>query len=105
MEPEARYTAIGAVILALLVALAAAAVWLSRSGARTESERYTVYFERASLEGLQVGSSVDMRGVPVGRVERLAIQRGNINRVRVTLLIYDKTPVSENTVAAVERKL
>jgi phospholipid/cholesterol/gamma-HCH transport system substrate-binding protein len=105
MEPEARYTAIGAVILALVVALAAAAVWLSRTGARAEIRRYTVYFERESLEGLQIGSTVEMRGIQVGRVERLAIQRENINRVQVTLRIYGRTPVSDNTVAVVERKL
>jgi phospholipid/cholesterol/gamma-HCH transport system substrate-binding protein len=105
MEPEARYTAIGAVILLLIVALAAAAVWLTRSGARAEVRRYTVYFEHQSLEGLQIGSGVDMRGIQVGRVERLAIQRDNINRVQVTLRVYGKTPVSANTVAVVERKL
>jgi phospholipid/cholesterol/gamma-HCH transport system substrate-binding protein len=105
MEPEARYTAIGAVILALIVALAASAIWLSRTGTRAEIRRYTVYFERESLEGLQIGSVVEMRGIQVGRVERLAIQRENINRVQVTLRIYGRTPVSDNTVAVVERKL
>jgi len=105
MEPEARYTAIGAVILLLIVALAASAVWLSRSGTRAEVRRYTVYFERESLEGLQIGSVVEMRGIQVGRVERLAILRENINRVQVTIRIYGRTPVSDNTVAVVERKL
>ena len=105
MEPESRYTAIGAVILLLIVALAASAVWLSRSGARAEIRRYTIYFERESLEGLQVGSAVEMRGIQVGRVERLAIQRENINRVQVTLRVFGRTPVSQNTVAVVERKL
>lgn len=105
MEPEARYTAIGAVLLVLLLALAAAAVWLTRSGARAELRRYTVYFQHQSLEGLQVGSAVEMRGIQVGRVERLAILRDNINRVQVTLRIYGRTPVSDNTVAVVNRKL
>ena len=105
MEPEARYTAIGAAILVLLVALAAAAVWLSRTGTRAEIRRYTVYFERESLEGLQIGSAVDMRGIQVGRVERLSIQPDNINRVQVTIRVFGRTPVSDNTVAVVERKL
>ena len=105
MEPEARYTAIGAVLLVLVLALAAAAVWLTRSGARAEVRHYTVYFERQSLQGLQVGSGVDMRGIQVGRVERFAFSRDNINRVEVTLRVAGKTPVSENTVAVVERKI
>src|SRR5439155_16272997 len=104
MEPEARYTAIGAVLLVLLLSLAAGTVWLMGTGG-ADSRQYTVYFEHQSLEGLQVGSAVEMRGIPVGRVERLAISRDNINRVRVTLRVDRKTPVSVNTVAAVERKL
>jgi phospholipid/cholesterol/gamma-HCH transport system substrate-binding protein len=105
MEPEARYTAIGAVLLVLLLAVAASAVWLMRSGARADSNRYTIYFERQSLQGLQVGSSVEMRGIPVGRVERFSISRDNINRVQATIRVDAKVPVSTNTVAVIERKI
>jgi phospholipid/cholesterol/gamma-HCH transport system substrate-binding protein len=105
MEPEARYTAIGAVLLALLLAVAASAVWLTRSGVRADSRHYTVYFERQSLQGLQVGSSVEMRGIQVGRVMRFALSRDNINRVQVTIRVDSNTPVSTNTVAVIERKI
>jgi phospholipid/cholesterol/gamma-HCH transport system substrate-binding protein len=88
-----------------VLALAGAAVWLTRSGARAEVRHYTVYFERQSLQGLQVGGGVEMRGIQVGRVQGFAISRDNINRVRVTLRIDAKTPVRDNTVAVVERKI
>lgn len=105
MEPEARFTAIGAILLVLLLAAAAATVWLTRSGPRAEVRYYTIYFERQSLQGLQVGGDVEMRGVQVGRVERFSIARDNINRVQVTIRIDARTPVSTNTVAVVGRKL
>jgi phospholipid/cholesterol/gamma-HCH transport system substrate-binding protein len=105
MEPEARFTAIGAMLLALLVAAAAATVWLTRSGPRADLRYYTIYFERQSLQGLQVGGDVEMRGVQVGRVERFSIARDNINRVQVTIRIDGRTPVSTNTVAVVGRKI
>ena len=105
MEPEARFTAIGAVLLVLLLAAAAATVWLTRSGPRAEVRYYTIYFERQSLQGLQVGGDVEIRGVQVGRVERFSIERDNINRVQVTIRIDARTPVSTNTVAVVGRKL
>jgi phospholipid/cholesterol/gamma-HCH transport system substrate-binding protein len=105
MEPEARYTAIGAVLLVVLLAAAASAVWLTRSGARADFRHYTVYFEHQSLEGLQVGSSVDMRGIQVGRVARFWLSRDNINRVEVTIRVAGTTPVSTNTVAVIERKI
>ncbi len=105
MEPEARYTFIGTLLLVLLLAAAAATIWLTRSGARADLRYYTIYFERQSLQGLQVGGDVEMRGVQVGRVERFSISRDNINRVQVTIRIDGRTPVSTNTVAVVGRKL
>jgi len=105
MEPEARFTFIGALLLVLLLAAAAATVWLTRSGPRAELRYYTIYFERQSLQGLQVGGDVEIRGVQVGRVERFSIARDNINRVQVTIRIDGRTPVSDNTVAVVGRKL
>jgi phospholipid/cholesterol/gamma-HCH transport system substrate-binding protein len=105
MEPEARFTAIGAALLVLVLAAAAATVWLTRSGPRSDFRYYTVYFERQSLQGLQVGGDVEIRGVQIGRVERFAISRENINRVQVTIRIDGRTPVSTNTVAVVGRKI
>lgn len=105
MEPEARYTTVGATLLALIVAVTLAITWLARTGARADSRYYTIYFERQSLEGLQVGGDVNMRGVKVGRVEGYSISKENINRVRVTVRIDRDTPVSTNTVAVVDRNI
>lgn len=105
MEPEARYTTIGAVLLALIVAAIAVFVWLTSSGRASDYRFYTVYFERQSLEGLQIGGDVNMRGVKVGRVEDYTIARANINRVAVTVRVARETPVSENTTAVVARNV
>jgi phospholipid/cholesterol/gamma-HCH transport system substrate-binding protein len=105
MEPEARYTAIGAVLLALIVAAIAGFVWLSSSGSSADYRSYTIYFERQSLDGLQVGGDVNMRGLKVGRVEDYTISRDNINRVAVKIRIARETPVSENTSAVVARNI
>ncbi|MFM1987547.1 MAG: hypothetical protein RJA99_504 [Pseudomonadota bacterium] len=105
MEPEARYTTIGAVLLALIVAAIGAFVWLTSSGRASDFRYYTVYFERQSLEGLQIGGDVNMRGVKVGRVEDYVIARSNINRVSVKIRVTRETPVSENTTAVVVRNI
>lgn len=105
MEPEARYTLVGAVLLALVLAVAFTLVWLARSGGRADFRYYTIYFEHASLEGLQIGGDVTMRGIKVGRVENYSISRDNINRVKVTIRIARQTPVSDNTVATVSRNI
>ena len=105
MEPEARYTSVGATLLALVVGVVLAMTWLARTGARADFRFYTIYFERQSLEGLQVGGDVNMRGVKVGRVESYSISRDNINRVQVTIRIDRSSPVSDNTVAVVDRNI
>jgi len=105
VEPEARYTSVGATLLALVVAVVLAMTWLARTGARADYRFYTIYFERQSLEGLQVGGDVNMRGVKVGRVESYTILRTNINRVQVIVRIDRNTPVSTNTVAVVDRNI
>ena len=105
MEPETRYTVIGAVVLALVGAAVFGYLWLSSSG-RTEDFRYfTVYFEKQSLSGLQVGGNVHMRGITVGRVEDYSLSRDNVNRVKVDLRVQRDAPVLTSTKAAVSRNV
>jgi phospholipid/cholesterol/gamma-HCH transport system substrate-binding protein len=103
MEPDTRYTVIGAVVLALVAAAVVGFLWLSSAGRDADFRFYTVYFEHQSLEGLQVGSAVNMRGITVGRVESYQIEPDNINRVKVLLRVERQTPVRENTKASVSR--
>jgi phospholipid/cholesterol/gamma-HCH transport system substrate-binding protein len=103
MEPDTRYTVIGVVVLALSALAIAAFVWLSSGGRGSDFRFYTVYFEHQSLDGLQVGSAVNMRGITVGRVEKVAIEPDNINRVRVVVRVARETPVRVNTKATVSR--
>ncbi|MGL6111238.1 MAG: MlaD family protein [Rubrivivax sp.] len=105
MEPDTRYTVIGAVVLALVGAAIFGFLWLSSTGRDSDFRFYTVYFERQSLEGLQVGANVNMRGVAVGRVETYSIQPDNINRVKVLLRVARETPVRDNTKASVSRNI
>jgi len=105
VEPEARYKLIGATVIALVLAAAFAFAWLTRAGVASEFRYYTIHFEKQSLEGLQLGGDVNMQGIKVGRVERISIDRGNINRVNVQVRVARRTPVSTNTLAVVARNL
>jgi phospholipid/cholesterol/gamma-HCH transport system substrate-binding protein len=104
MEAEARYTLVGAALLVLLAALAAALLWLQDAGSRRDFAHYLIFFEQQALDGLQVGGDVNVRGIKVGRVEDFALT-DNANRVRVTVRIDRRVPVAENTVAIVTRNL
>ncbi|MFN0316736.1 MAG: MlaD family protein [Burkholderiales bacterium] len=103
MESEAKYTYVGTAILVLILGLVFALVWLKRAGAGEQYHYYTIYFERLPLDGLNIGSEVLMRGLKVGQVKDYAISSENINRVRVTIAVDRRTPVSQNTAAGIDR--
>jgi phospholipid/cholesterol/gamma-HCH transport system substrate-binding protein len=104
MEPEAKYTYVGAALLVLIAATVAGILWLQDVGARRDFNYYSIYFENQALDGLQVGADVNVRGIKVGRVEDYALTE-NANRVHVTVRVDRRTPVSENTHALVTRNL
>jgi phospholipid/cholesterol/gamma-HCH transport system substrate-binding protein len=105
MESEARYTLVGATIIALVVAGIAAIFWLKGAGAHEEARLYTIYFQRQSLDGLQVGADVTMLGVGVGKVVDYAIDGRALNRVQVTVRVVERAPVTQATTAVVQRNV
>jgi phospholipid/cholesterol/gamma-HCH transport system substrate-binding protein len=105
MESESRYTFVGATLLGLVLAAALTMVWLAGSGSRADLHYYTIHFEHTSLEGLQLGSDVNVRGIKVGRVEEYSISRDNINRVNIIIRVDLKSPLSDNTVATMDRNI
>ena len=105
MESEARYAWVGAMLIALFLALAAGLYWLSGAKNNMPSSRYTAYFQKQSLEGLQIGSEVRMRGIRVGRVADYRILPDTARGVRVLLEVDARIPVLEGALAVVNRKL
>ena len=103
MEADARYTFVGAGVLVLIAALVAAAVWLKNVGDKDEFARYAIHFEQQALDGLEVGATVTLRGIKVGRVEDYALSSTALNRVRVEVRIDRRVSVRTNTVAVVSR--
>jgi phospholipid/cholesterol/gamma-HCH transport system substrate-binding protein len=105
MESDARYTLVGATLIALVVAAVGAVLWLKSAGSREGVDWYTIYFQRQSLDGLQVGADVTMLGISVGKVQAYTVDRRTMNRVRVTLRLSSLTPVTPKTEAIVQRNL
>lgn len=105
MESEARYARIGAATLALLALLVVGLYWLGRGGEEQAGKRFVVYFQKQSLEGLQINSDVRMQGIKVGKVVDYAIMPDRVGTVRVVLKIDHRTPVYEGAQAIVARHL
>jgi phospholipid/cholesterol/gamma-HCH transport system substrate-binding protein len=105
MEPEAKYTIVGAAVLILVALLAAAIVWLRSSGEGANAREYKIYFERQSLEGLETRSEVTMRGVRAGSVMSIRFSSARPGTVEVLVALDPSIPVRRSTSASVERHL
>jgi ABC-type transporter Mla subunit MlaD len=103
MEPDVRYTYIGAALIALVAAAVLAILWLTQASSRNASNKYEIVFVRQSLEGLQVGGDVAMRGIKVGQVVSYSLSPTEVNRVTVIVGVQPDAPIAENTVAVVSR--
>lgn len=105
METEGRYTLVGALVLAVVVLLTLAIVWLTGAADRIAYQAYSIYFKQQSLDGLAVGSPVKMRGIKVGVVAGYRFSKGGDDAVSVTARIDEGVPVHEGAVAYIKRNL
>ena len=105
MEPEAKYTVVGTVVLILIALIAGAVVWLRSTGGEIDDRSYKIYFERQSLEGLQPRSEVRMRGIRIGSVTGFRISTWRPGAVEVLIRVDGSAPVRESTRAVVERHI
>ena len=101
MEIRASYLLVGAVVLALVAGLAAFSVWLVKVDIDGQGDPYQIAFA-GSVTGLQQGSQVRYRGVPVGRVTDVRIDPERVEWVLVTVEIDRGTPIRQDTVASLE---
>ena len=105
MEPEAKYTLVGAAALILVALLAAALMWIRSSGEGANAARYKINFQRYSLEGLEPRSYVTMRGMKVGSVSSFRFSAQNKGAVEVIIAVDPGTPVRLSTSATTERHM
>jgi phospholipid/cholesterol/gamma-HCH transport system substrate-binding protein len=99
METRASHFLVGLFALSLVVIFSAAVLWLAKSRYAEDETLYYIYF-RGAVTGLQVGSPVRYRGVPVGSVTNIAIDSENVELIEVTVALRRNTPVKVDTVAS-----
>ncbi|MGB0629240.1 MAG: MlaD family protein [Alphaproteobacteria bacterium] len=100
METRASYVVVGTFVLAFIAAAFGFVLFLTRASFEETPRPYMVYF-KGSVTGLQVGSPVRYRGVPVGSVTDIRIDPANVEQVRVATEILPDTPIKADTVATI----
>jgi len=100
METRASYILVGAFVLALTAAMLGIAVWFAKVQFQEAPDRYHVYFT-GDVTGLNIGSPVRYRGVPVGSISDIRIDPQNVERIRVRIEVGQRTPIKTDTVARI----
>ncbi|MFD4836089.1 MlaD family protein [Achromobacter sp. NPDC058515] len=94
MENRSHALMAGIFTLVLLAAAALVAIWIGRD--RTHLQTYEIVSATA-VSGLNPQSSVRYQGVPVGRVQSLALNPDKPGQVRIRIGVAPNTPITEST--------
>jgi phospholipid/cholesterol/gamma-HCH transport system substrate-binding protein len=105
MEAEARYTLVGAVVMAVAALAVLAMLWVAGKAEGIAYRHYTVYFRSQSMDGLDVDSAVKMRGIRVGMVQDLDFVSKPSEAVRVVIKVSEEAPVRQGAEAYVKRNV
>ncbi|MDF1874117.1 MCE family protein [Sulfurimonas sp. SAG-AH-194-I05] len=97
MEKRLSYIIVGTFVIVITIALLSFLFWLTKYGNTSiKHDYYYTYFEE-SVSGLNIESLVKLRGVEVGRVKKITINKDNSEEVEVLLEILQDTPIKVDT--------
>ena len=97
METEQNYLAVGIFVVAITLGILGFFAWK----AGLDKEDYTIYqtFFTESVNGLGLGAPVKYRGVDVGKVQTIEIDKTDPANIHIEMQIADGTPITPSTVA------
>lgn len=101
METRANYTLVGGFVLIFLAAILIFVIWLAKFGTDTNKTIYDIYF-MGSVTGLNQGGSVRYRGVPVGAIKTIKIDKQDGDKVLVTVTIDSDIILKSDAAASIE---
>jgi phospholipid/cholesterol/gamma-HCH transport system substrate-binding protein len=99
METKSSHVLVGAVAIALFIALFLFILWIARVDPSAKQE-YDIFFR--SVTGLARGTPVNFSGVPVGTIKDIRLMPESPEFVRVRVQVDEGVPILQGTVATVE---
>ena len=101
MEPNSNPTVVGTFVIGFLLLLFVFGIWLSKASFKGDHHYYDIYFTGA-ITGLQEGSVVRYRGVPVGVVKQIELDPISIEKILVRIDIRKKITLKQDVYATLE---
>ncbi|MDD3610209.1 MAG: MlaD family protein [Halothiobacillaceae bacterium] len=96
METRISYAAVGLFVLLFGIATVGLGLWLAKGTDRIQYERYAIQTTE-SVSGLNISSPVKYRGVDVGKVVSISLDKEHPERVIVLLDIEHDVPIKTGT--------
>ncbi len=100
METKANYVAVGVFVMALVLGLVVALLWLTGAQYAQEYTYYQTYFS-GSVSGLGKGTTVRYNGIEVGRVSQLNFDQNDPKKVQVVMQIDPSLQIHADSVASI----
>ncbi len=98
MNAKTNYTLVGLFVITSIVLIFVFVIWLIKPTDEKSIAEYKIYFTE-SVSGLNVDSPVKYRGVTIGEVKRMRINRENIEEIEVDIAVDSDAPIKTDTVA------
>jgi len=104
LENKVSYTIVGIFVLSFLIGIILFILWLARYDIDKSNLKYYKIYVTDSISGLQKNSIVSYKGLDIGQVESIKIDKTNIEQIEVLLFVSDYTIIKNNSYAVIESK-
>jgi len=101
VETKAPHVIVGAFVVLFAAGIVAFLVWAAKLQLSETRDVYRIYLT-GSVTGLQEGSAVRYRGIPVGSVSDVRLDPVDVSRVLAVIKVKPGTPVKSDSVATLE---
>lgn len=101
MDTTPRYFIVGAFFIALVSLTVVFILWFSKIDLDQNRYIYEIGFS-GSVSGLREYEDVKFRGVPIGKVYKIKVDRNNVDKVTVLITVRRPELIRENSYATIE---
>ena len=98
MNAKTNYTLVGLFVITSIIMIFVFVIWLVRPTNERELSQFKIYFTE-SVSGLNIDSPVKYRGVTIGKVIKMRINKDNVEEIEVQISVDRDAPIKTDTVA------
>jgi len=98
VNAKTNYTLVGLFVITSIIMIFVFVIWLVRPTDEKELSQFKIYFTE-SVSGLNIDSPVKYRGVTIGKVVKMRINKDNVEEIEVQISVDRDAPIKTDTVA------